>query len=85
MRKEDKVKKKPKDYRNNITGNLSKSVSDNIRKSNQLSLRLAMALDIKQVAILGLAKRCSNKLLNITLVPVYKEFGIDEKDLTNKL
>ena len=44
-----------------------------------------MALDIKQVAILGLAKRCSNKLLNITLVPVYKEFGIDEKDLTNKL
>ena len=83
--KEDKVKKKPKDYRNNITGDLSKSVSDTIRKSNQLSLRLAMALDIKQVAILGLAKRCSNKLLNITLVPVYKEFGIDEKDLTNKL
>ncbi|WP_034566855.1 hypothetical protein [Capnocytophaga sp. CM59] len=85
MRKEDKVKKKPKDYRNNITGDLSKNVSDAIRKSNQLSLRLAMALDIKQVAILGLAKRCSNKLLNITLVPVYKEFGIDEKDLTNKL
>lgn len=85
MKKVSKVKKTMKDYRNNITGDLSEKASNAIRKTNQLSLRLALFFDVKQAAVLDLAKRRSNKLLNITLVPIYKEFGITQNDLTDKL
>ena len=85
MKKVNKVKKTAKDYRNNITGDLSEKASNAIRKTNQLSLRLALFFDEKQAAVLDLAKRRSNKLLNITLVPIYKEFGINQNDLTDKL
>jgi len=46
---------------------------------------LALFFDVKQAAVLDLAKRRSNKLLNITLVPIYKEFGINQNDLTDEL
>jgi hypothetical protein len=85
MKKVNKVKKTAKDYRNNITGSLSKKASDTIINTNQLSLRLASVFDVKQAAVLDLAKRRSNKLLNITLVPIYKEFNLSEEDLTDEL
>ena len=85
MKKVNKVKKTAKDYRNNITGDLSEKASDTIRKTNQLSLKLALFFDVKQAAVLELAKRRSNKLLNITLVPIYKEFNLNKEDLTDKL
>ena len=69
----------------NITGGLSKKASDTIINTNQLSLRLASVFDVKQAAVLELAKRRSNKLLNITLVPIYKEFNLSEEDLTDEL
>lgn len=85
MKKVSKVKETKKDYRNNITGSLSKKASDTIINTNQLSLRLASVFDVKQAAVLELAKRRSNKLLNITLVPIYKEFNLNEEDLTDEL
>ena len=85
MKKVNKVKKTAKDYRNNITGDLSEKASNAIKKTNQLSLRLALFFDVKQAAVLDLAKRRSNKLLNITLVPIYKEFNLSEEDLTDEL
>jgi hypothetical protein len=85
MKKVSKVKETKKDYRNNITGSLSKKASDTIINTNQLSLRLASVFDVKQAAVLELAKRRSNKLLNITLVPIYKEFNLSEEDLTDEL
>lgn len=85
MKKVNKVKKTAKDYRNNITGDLSEKASNAIKKTNRLSLKLAYFFDVKQAAVLDLAKRRSNKLLNITLVPIYKEFNLSEEDLTDEL
>ena len=84
MKKEGKVKKTMKDYRRAITGDLSDEVADHIKKCNRFSLELAIILDIKQSAVLDGARRRSNKLLRIDLLPVYEKYGYKQKDLYKK-
>lgn len=63
-----------------VTGNLSEAVSKEILANNELSLQIALTMRKTQTAIRESARRRSNTLLNVNLMPLYESYGysIDE-------
>lgn len=57
------------------------AICKKILKDKDLSLKLSMVLDIKQISVEQLARRKSNKLLHFGAVKVFKEFGYDENQI----
>ena len=63
-----------------VTGNLSEAISNEILTNNELSLQIALIMRKTQTAIRESARRRSNTLLNVNLMPLYESYGysIDE-------
>ena len=72
----NKVKKRYK-----VTGNLSEAVSKEILANNELSLQIALTMRKTQTAIRESARRRSNTLLNVNLMPLYESYGYSIEDV----
>ena len=72
----NKVKKRYK-----VTGNLSEAVSKEILANNELSLQIALTMRKTQTAIRESARRRSNILLNVNLMPLYESYGYSIDDV----
>lgn len=72
----NKVKKRYK-----VTGNLSEAVSKEILANNELSLQIALTMRKTQTAIRESARRRSNTLLNVNLMPLYESYGYSIDDV----
>ena len=72
----NKVKKRYK-----VTGNLSEAVSKEILSNNELSLQIALTMRKTQTAIRESARRRSNTLLNVNLMPLYESYGYSIDDV----
>lgn len=75
----NKVKKRYK-----VTGNLSEAVSKEILSNNELSLQIALTMRKTQTAIRESARRRSNTLLNINLMPLYESYGYSIDDIKSE-
>lgn len=76
MNKMNKVKKRHK-----VTGKLSEVIAEDILSNNKLSLQIALELDKTQIAIQNSAKRRSDVLLNVRLMPLYESYGYSIDDV----
>jgi hypothetical protein len=75
----NKVKKRYK-----VTGNLSEAVSKEILANNELSLQIALTMRKTQTAIRESARRRSNTLLNVNLMPLYESYGYSIDDVKSE-
>ena len=73
-----------KTKKNSITGQLSEAVAKEIIENNRLSLQIALVLEKTQVAIKDAARRRSDKLLHMSLLPLYESYGYSKEDLEKK-
>ena len=64
-----------------VTGNLSEAVSKEILANNELSLHIALTMRKTQTAIRESARRRSNTLLNVNLMPLYESYGYSIDDV----
>ena len=64
-----------------VTGNLSEAVSKEILANNELSLQIALTMRKTQTAIRESARRRSNTLLNVNLMPSYESYGYSIDDV----
>ena len=64
-----------------VTGNLSEAVSKEILANNELSLQIALTMRKTQTAIRESARRRSNTLLNVNLMPLYESYGYSIDDV----
>lgn len=64
-----------------VTGNLSEAVSKEILDNNELSLQIALTMRKTQTAIRESARRRSNTLLNVNLMPLYESYGYSIDDV----
>ena len=62
---------------------LNKTVYSKILQDSALSFDLAQALNIKQASVEMLARRKSDKLLNINCIDVFKNHGFKESEIFN--
>lgn len=74
------MKKKQK-KRYCVTGNLSEAISKEILTNNELSLQIALIMQKTQTAIRESARRRSNTLLNVNLMPLYESYGYSIDDV----
>lgn len=74
------MKKKQK-KRYCVTGNLSEAISNEILTNNELSLQIALIMRKTQTAIRESARRRSNTLLNVNLMPLYESYGYSIDDV----
>ena len=74
------MKKKQK-KRYCVTGNLSDAISKEILSNNELSLQIALTMKKTQTAIRESARRRSNTLLNVNLMPLYESYGYSIDDV----
>lgn len=74
------MKKKQK-KRYCVTGNLSEAISNEILTNNELSLQIALIMQKTQTAIRESARRRSNTLLNVNLMPLYESYGYSIDDV----
>lgn len=63
---------------------LSSFLLEKIIKDNQLSLKIALILDIQQVSVRALARNGSEKLAHAKLVNFYKNEGFPEEQIWEK-
>lgn len=64
-----------------VTGNLSEAISNEILTNNELSLQIALIMQKTQTAIRESARRRSNTLLNVNLMPLYESYGYSIDDV----
>jgi hypothetical protein len=76
MNKMNKVKKRHK-----VTGKLSEVIAEEILSNNRLSLQIALEMDKTQIAIQNSARRRSDTLLNVRLMPLYESYGYSTEDV----
>lgn len=76
MNKMNKVKKRHK-----VTGKLSEVIAEDILSNNKLSLQIALELDKTQIAVQNSARRRSDTLLNVRLMPLYESYGYSIEDV----
>lgn len=74
------MKKKQK-KRYCVTGKLSEAISNEILTNNELSLQIALIMQKTQTAIRESARRRSNTLLNVNLMPLYESYGYSIEDV----
>ena len=67
-----------------VTGNLSEAVSKEILANNELSLQIALTMRKTQTAIRESARRRSNTLLNVNLMPLYESYGYSIDDVKSE-
>lgn len=67
-----------------VTGNLSEAVSKEILSNNELSLQIALTMRKTQTAIRESARRRSNTLLNVNLMPLYESYGYSIDDVKSE-
>lgn len=79
MNKMNKVKKRHK-----VTGKLSEVIAEEILSNNRLSLQIALEMDKTQIAIQNSARRRSDTLLNVRLMPLYESYGYFLEDIKNE-
>ena len=79
MNKKNKVKKRHK-----ITGKLSEVIAEEILSNNKLSLQIALEMDKTQIAVQNSARRRSDTLLNVRLMPLYESYGYFLEDIKNE-
>lgn len=79
MNKMNKVKKRHK-----VTGKLSEVIAEEILSNNKLSLQIALEMDKTQIAIQNSARRRSDTLLNVRLMPLYESYGYFLEDIKNE-
>ena len=79
MNKKNKVKKRHK-----VTGKLSEAIAEEILSNNKLSLQIALEMDKTQIAIQNSARRRSDTLLNVRLMPLYESYGYFLEDIKNE-
>lgn len=60
---------------------LKKDIYSRILTDKNLSMDLAKVLNIKQISVEFLARRKSEKLLNINCVDIYKQHGLTESEI----
>ena len=72
----NKVKKRHK-----VTGKLSEAIAEEILSNNKLSLQIALELDKTQIAVQNSARRRSDTLLNVRLMPLYESYGYSIEDV----
>ena len=75
----NKVKKRHK-----VTGKLSEAIAEEILSNNKLSLQIALELDKTQIAIQNSARRRSDTLLNVILMPLYESYGYSIDDVKSE-
>lgn len=75
----NKVKKRHK-----VTGKLSEAIAEEILSNNKLSLQIALEMDKTQIAIQNSARRRSDTLLNVRLMPLYESYGYFLEDIKNE-
>ena len=64
-----------------VTGKLSEAISNEILTNNELSLQIALIMQKTQTAIRESARRRSNTLLNVNLMPLYESYGYSIDDV----
>ena len=64
-----------------ITGKLSEAISNEILTNNELSLQIALIMRKTQTAIRESARRRSNTLFNVNLMPLYESYGYSIDDV----
>lgn len=64
-----------------ITGKLSEAISNEILTNNELSLQIALIMRKTQTAIRESARRRSNTLLNVNIMPLYESYGYSIEDV----
>ena len=79
MNKKNKVKKRHK-----VTGKLSEVIAEEILSNNKLSLQIALEMDKTQIAVQNSARRRSDTLLNVRLMPLYESYGYFLEDIKNE-
>nr|DAS12909.1 MAG TPA: hypothetical protein [Caudoviricetes sp.] len=79
MNKKNKVKKRHK-----VTGKLSEAIAEEILSNNKLSLQIALEMDKTQIAVQNSARRRSDTLLNVRLMPLYESYGYFLEDIKNE-
>lgn len=72
----NKVKKRHK-----VTGKLSDAIAEEILSNNKLSLQIALEMDKTQIAVQYSARRRSDTLLNVRLMPLYESYGYSIEDV----
>jgi hypothetical protein len=75
----NKVKKRHK-----VTGKLSEAIAEEILSNNKLSLQIALEMDKTQIAVQNSARRRSDTLLNVRLMPLYESYGYFLEDIKNE-
>lgn len=67
--------------RKSKTGDLADPVAEHILSTNDFSIEIAKRMKKSQPAIIEAARRRSDTLLNIKLIPLYEKYGYSINDV----
>lgn len=70
--------------RKSKTGDLADPVAEHILSTNDFSIEIAKTMDKSQPAIKEAARRRSDTLLSIKLIPLYEKYGYSINDVIAK-